>query len=274
VNEPFVPGLEVPGPAPAESLCFAVRAGEVLVVEAEAEASLPALGDLGAVEPDLFLGAFGTTRCYAVSLQADTAPPAGMAFQPLRPLAGLLDERLFRIVGRAVQLVEWDETHRFCGRCGSPTERLAEERARRCQACGHTAYPRIAPAVIVRITRGEELLLARGRRWTEPMYSLVAGFVDPGESLEETVAREVREEVGIDVDCIRYLASQPWPFPHSLMLGFEAEYAGGAIRIAEDELMDAGWYSVAALPPLPPQYSIARRLIDEWVTQRGRRPQP
>ncbi len=137
---------------------------------------------------------------------------------------------MFRVAGRAVQIVEWDETHRFCGRCGGPTERVPGERARLCTTCGHSAYPRIAPAVIVRVTRGDALLLARGRRWTEPIYSLVAGFVDPGESLEETVAREVREEVGIEVGDIRYFASQPWPFPHSLMLGFEAEHAGGEIR--------------------------------------------
>lgn len=269
MNRPFVPGLEIDGPAPAGSLCFAVRNGELLVAAADDAASLPSLGDLAVGEPDIYLGSLGGTRCYAISLAGEASTPDGLAFQPLRPLAAILDEQLFRVAGRAVQLVEWDETHRFCGRCGAPTERVPDERARRCNACGHSAYPRIAPAVIVRVMRGDELLLARGRRWTEPIYSLVAGFVDPGESLEETVAREVREEVGIEVADVRYVDSQPWPFPHSLMLGFDACYASGELSVAEEELIDAGWFPVETLPQLPPGFSIARRLIDEWIARQS-----
>jgi NAD+ diphosphatase len=119
--------------------------------------------------------------------------------------------------------------------------------------------------VIVRVTRDDEILLARGRRFVRPVYSVLAGFVEPGESLERAVVREVREEVGIDVADVRYAGSQPWPFPHSLMVAFEASYAGGELRLDERELVDARWFRRAQLPALPPPFSIARRLIDDWV---------
>ena len=137
-------------------------------------------------------------------------------------LWGSVDDVVWTVAGRAVQLVEWDRTHRYCGRCATPTEVVAGERARRCPTCGLLAFPRLAPAMIVLVTRddGREALLARGTRFPVPMWSCLAGFVEPGETLEEAVHREVREEVGLEVDDVRYWGSQPWPFPHSLMLGF------------------------------------------------------
>jgi NAD+ diphosphatase len=172
--------------------------------------------------------------------------------------------------GRAVQLVEWARTHRFCGRCGTPTEPAAGERALRCPACGLAAYPRVAPAMIVLVTRGapgpdQQALLARGVNFPLPMYSCLAGFVEPGEDLEGAVVREVAEEVGIRVGNVTYRASQPWPFPHSLMIGFRAEYLDGDLILDESEIADAAWYRRDALPTIPPGISVARRLIDEWV---------
>ena len=188
-----------------------------------------------------------------------------MAFETLRPLWSMLDEDTWAVAGRAVQIVEWDRTHRFCGRCGGPTELAPDERARRCPACGLSAFPRVAPAVIVCVTHEDRILLARGTRFPGVMYSVLAGFVEPGESLEECVAREIEEEVGIRVADIRYFGSQPWPFPHSLMIGFTASYAGGEIAIDPVEIMDAQWFTRDALPPLPPRISIARHLIDAYV---------
>jgi NAD+ diphosphatase len=185
-------------------------------------------------------------------------------------LYGRVDDLRWTLAGRAVQLVEWDRTSRYCGRCAAPTEPAPGERARRCPACGLLAFPRLAPAVITLVEQDGKALLARGRAFPIPMYSCIAGFVEPGETLEEAVRREVHEEVGVELAEVRYVASQPWPFPHSLMIGFEATWASGAIRIDEDEIVDAAWFGVDDLPTIPPGLSIARRLIDAWIDrQRG-----
>jgi NAD+ diphosphatase len=183
----------------------------------------------------------------------------------LRGLFTSLGEELWSIAGRVVQIVDWDATHRFCGRCATPTVRDPSERAKTCLSCGLRVHPRVAPAVIVLVRKGDLALLARGARFPAAFYSTLAGFVEPGESLEETVAREIREEVGIEVSHLRYFGSQPWPFPHSLMIGFNAEYAGGELKADGTEILDANWFSASALPVIPPKPSIARALIDAWV---------
>jgi NAD+ diphosphatase len=188
----------------------------------------------------------------------------------LRELYPALGDARFLMAGRATQVVEWSVTHRFCGRCATPTERVPGERCMRCPACGLQGYPRIAPAVIVLVRRGREALLARGARFPGIFYSTLAGFVEIGESLEETIAREVREEVGIDVKAPRYFGSQPWPFPHSLMVGFFAEWAAGEIRPDGTEILDARWFRPEELPVIPPRLSIARHLIDAWLEDTSR----
>ena len=215
-----------------------------------------------------YLGALRGFSCYGVEAAEKTPAPQGMAFVGLRSLYGLLDEDTFKVALAAMHLIEWDRTSRFCGRCGAPTEPHPEERAKQCTACGALVYPRISPAVIVLVERGDRLLLARASRFTEVMYSVLAGFVEPGESLEETVSREIEEETGIRVKDVRYFGSQPWPFPDSLMIGFTARYASGEIRIDNKELVDAGWYSVDNLPPIPGKISIARKLIDSFIEKR------
>lgn len=185
----------------------------------------------------------------------------------LRETFGAFGEAGFMAAGIATQVVEWATTHRYCGRCGTPTERLPDERCMKCPSCGLLAYPRIAPAVIVLVRRGEEALLARGARFPLPFFSTLAGFVEIGETLEQTVAREIREEVGIEVEDARYFGSQPWPFPHSLMVGFTARWASGEIRCDPSEIVEAAWYRRDALPPIPPRLSIARRLIDAWLQE-------
>jgi NAD+ diphosphatase len=265
-----------------QSPWFLFQGNELLVFQEEARgetaARLPtgeewaALG-LPAEEPHA-VGTLNGREAWAAGLPADTAnhaePPAGMAFQGLRRLWGALDEETWKLAGRAVQIVEWDRTHRYCGRCGAGTERKMGELARVCPHCGLQQFPRISPAVIVRIERGDQLLLARSPHFAPGVYSTLAGFVEPGESLEETVAREVREEVGVEVRNIRYFGSQPWPFPHSLMIGFVADWESGEIRPQEGEIEDAGWFGVDGLPGLPSRFSIARALLDDFIDRRRR----
>jgi NAD+ diphosphatase len=207
----------------------------------------------------------------AMAVPTDLVLPEPFAVIGLREAYGALGEAEFMAAGTATQVLEWAATNRYCGRCATPTERVPDERCMRCPACGLMSYPRIAPAVIVLVRRGAEALLARGARFPLPFFSTLAGFVEIGETLEQTVAREIREEVGIEVADIRYFGSQPWPFPHSLMVGFHAEWAGGELRLQETEIVEAQWFRADALPPIPPRLSIARRLIDAWLhdVQRG-----
>lgn len=197
--------------------------------------------------------------------------PAGWTSIPLRSAFGRLPEAQMGLAGYAAQAIDFARTHRHCGRCGAALGENTHERSRTCPVCGLTVYPRVAPVVMVLIGRGEgrgrELLLARGPQFPPGMYSALAGFVEPSETLETACRREVAEEVGVQITGLRYAHSQPWPFPHSLMIGFTAEYAGGEIVPQPDEIEDAAWFPVTALPPLPPAFSIARRLIDGAVSR-------
>ncbi len=191
-----------------------------------------------------------------------------MLFSGLRNLFDSLDDALYRLAVVAVQVVDWDRMHQFCGRCGEKTEYKEGVRAKACPRCGLVSFPRISPAVIVAVERDNKLLLARASRFPTQFYSVLAGFVEPGETLEEAVAREVKEEVGIELANISYFGSQPWPFPDSLMIGFTAQYAGGEICIDESEIVDAGWFEANELPTLPGKISIARQLIDWFVVRK------
>ena len=265
----FTPLVVPPPDASGPERWYVVRDGELLT---SPEGGLPAGGlDALGVEPEadpVFLGLLDDVRCWAAGVPAGTEPRGDGWFQPLRALGGSWSAEEFTLAGRAVQLVEWTRTHRYCGRCGTPTERAAGERAMRCPSCGLSAYPRLAPAIIVLVRRGDQALLAHGARWRgRPMYSTLAGFVEPGETLEEAVVREVREEVGVDVAEVRYQGSQPWPFPHSVMVGFTAAWTGGDIVPDGEEIVDAKWFDADDLPPVPPPPSIARRLIDSWLDE-------
>ena len=213
-------------------------------------------------------------HCYSAEIDPVVALTDGLVAEGLRDLYAPLGDLLFNVAGRAVQIVTWDRTHQYCGQCATPTEALTSERARRCPACGQTSFPRLSPAVIIAIVRrdehGDRILLARNHRFPPGRYSVVAGFVEPGESLEACAHREVFEEVGIRIKNVRYFGSQPWPFPNSLMLGFTAEYESGEIRLEESELADAQWFSIGNFPSLPPRMTIARKLIDWCIsTDRG-----
>lgn len=213
--------------------------------------------------------AVAETTAYAVELAADVAPPPGMSFENMRRVFFDGDEATSRLAGRAVQIVEWDRGNVYCGRDATPMERVAGELAKRCPRCQNVVYPRLSPAVIVLVERGDECLLGRNARFPVPMYSTLAGFVEVGETIEDAVHREIREEAGIEVRDVRYFGSQPWPFPDSLMIGFNAVYAGGDLRVDSTELADAAWFRVDNLPMVSPRISIARRLIDDWVRRHG-----
>ncbi|MGQ0616701.1 MAG: NAD(+) diphosphatase [Acidimicrobiia bacterium] len=245
----FLPLLDVPDPL-APGLVVVVGHDELSLVEGLA----PSGEDVHVV------GMLDDRPVWAVPA---TAPVEGSV--GLRSLWGSVDDVTWTVAGRAVQLVEWDRTHRFCGRCGGPTELVPGERCRTCPTCGLSAFPRLSPAVIVLVGRDDgRVLLAHGRSFPVPMYSCLAGFVEPGETLEEAAHREIAEEVGIEIDDLRYWGSQPWPFPHSLMVGFTARYAGGELSLEEAEIVDAGWYQRDRLPRVPPPGSIARSMIDDW----------
>jgi NAD+ diphosphatase len=256
------------GQAQDASSCywFILRGSDLLVARDGAAIDLPFHPHAAAFgfsdERAHLIGTVAGAQCRVLGVTADTPAPKGWEFEGVRGLFGTISESFFAAAARALEISEWDRTHRFCGSCGSPTALKPGERALQCTACGHLSYPRISPAVIVAIVRGKSILLARARRFPPGMYSVLAGFVEPGETLEECVVREVREETGVEVKNLRYFASQPWPFPHSLMVAFTAEHASGEIRVDPEEIVDAGWYTVQGMPHLPDPITVARRLID------------
>ena len=216
------------------------------------------------------IGCLEGAGCRALDVPRGTEPPSGWTFEAVRSLFSSIPDGFFGAAARAMEIADWDRSHRFCGTCGSPTVLKPGERALECTACGSLSYPRISPAAIVAVVRDRRILLARARRFPPTMYSVLAGFVEPGETLEQCVAREVHEESGIEVKNIRYFDSQPWPFPHSLMVAFTADYAGGEIQVDETEIVEADWFTADAFPELPHPVSVARRLINWFAEGPGR----
>jgi NAD+ diphosphatase len=200
----------------------------------------------------------------AWALRVAAAPP-GWRRISLRAAMMAMPASQMAVAARAAQVLEWDRAHRFCGVCGTPTEHVAHERARRCPACQHVAYPRVTPAMMVLVWRPGEVLLARAPHFTAGMYSALAGFVEAGETLEQCVERETAEEVGVRIADLRYYGSQSWPFPHSLMVAFTARWTGGEIVPQPGEIEHAQWYPLDALPGIPPRFSISGHLIRDTV---------
>lgn len=217
-----------------------------------------------AEEPRAGEAVAGPVNETAAGAEAAGAAGSHPVFRPLRQALGLLDDAGAALAGRARQLLQWRLDHRFCGTCGEPT-RLAERgSALVCTGCGREHFPRVTPAVIVLVHDGRRILLGRAPRFPDGMYSTLAGFVEPGESAEACVHREVLEESGVRVTELAYRGSQSWPFPHSLMLGYHARYAGGRVRCDDEELEDVAWFDIDDLPRLPTHRSIARSLIESW----------
>jgi len=265
----FVPGVESPSPN-GEELWFALKGNDLLIRQSDSSVRIPHGGDFDGT-PDRvlcrhFLGTLGDQRCHVAEFADSEVMPEGIVPVPLREMFGVLPEDHFALAGRATQIITWDRTHRFCGRCGTRTRDKQGERAKECPACGLLSFPRVSPAIIVAVVRDDTLLLARSSRYRNfKRFSVVAGFVEAGETLEDAVRREVMEETSVSVRNIRYFGSQPWPFPHSLMLGFTAEYASGDVHPSDGELIEADWFAADSLPEIPDHLSISRRLIDWFV---------
>jgi NAD+ diphosphatase len=254
--------------------CFAFTGSDMLVLGRAGEAPrVPSWDDIRAWGITAiryqYLGTLGGEPCWSAELTPKVFVPEIATLSGLRTLYDGLSEAHYAVAGRAAQIVVWDRDHQHCGRCGDLTERVAGERGRRCARCDLTAYPRVSPAVIVLIERDDRILLARGRAFAPRRFGIIAGFVEAGESLEHAVRREVREEVGIELGRIDYFGSQPWPFPHGIMIGFRAGHVRGEITLGDGELAEAGWYGAGDLPEIPAKLSIARRLIDDWADRCG-----
>jgi NAD+ diphosphatase len=265
---PFVPhhgGPEQPDP---DALMFAFQKRELLVTSGRAVPTYTDIVMSGAeIVRTQYLGCLGDTHCYSSELADSPSPPGDMLYRDLRRLNNALHPELHAVAGRAVQIVEWDRTHQFCGACGGSTELSARDRSRRCPACKIPMYPRLAPAMIVAVEKGNQILLARSGHFPAGIYSVLAGFIEPGESAEEAVIREVWEESRIVVEDVQYFGSQPWPYPNSLMLGFTAKYKSGEVDTSQDEeVEDAGWFGIDSMPEtFPGRVSISQWLLHDFL---------
>ena len=215
------------------------------------------------------IGYFGSMRCFAINLTAkpvNTLP--SMRFEHIRTSHEIINnDNLFGVVFKAKQMINWDLNTRFCGRCGNENQMHDMQSAKICMRCQFMTFPQISPAMLVLVWRNDEILLARSRQFKPGIYSILAGFVEPGETLEQTVHREVKEEVGIHIKNLQYVGSQPWPFPSNLMLGFTAEYDHGELVYNPDELEDAQWFKLNNLPKIPKPISLSRIMIDDFLAK-------
>ena len=212
-----------------------------------------------------YLGMLEGEHCFSAELEEESQAPDGMLFLGLRSVYGQLDDEILRVAFFAIQIMNWDRSSQFCGRCGTGSEARRDIRAKECPRCGFIAFPKISPAIIVLVERGKQILLARSKLFAPGLYSVIAGFVELGETLEEAVFREVKEETGIEVSNIEYFGSQPWPFPDSLMIAFTAKYKSGEITLDDAEIEDARWFEADGMPSIPSKMSISRSLIDFYL---------
>lgn len=247
--------------------CLVCRPGGDVLVRSDATVGFPELMEPVSSLPEwqrLCIGTLDGRSVMLISAPLDAGAPQGYLWANIRPLLNGLDAGRLEALCRASMLASWDYDHRYCGRCGTLTLQDPKESARVCPSCRHRSYPRVSPAMIVRITNGSKILLAHNQRFPDGVYSCVAGYVEPGETLEQTVLREIKEEVGLEAAPPRYLSSQAWPFPHSLMLGFDTTATGEPIPDGE-EITEARWFSADNLPHIPRHGTIARWLIDDWL---------
>lgn len=241
---------------------------ELLVKENEGKTSIPLTSDIKLLvsQPTdvQSIGIFHEHKCFIANISSDNMHP-GFSFKKIRPLYGHLENEDFGIACRAFHIINWMKTSKFCGCCGGIMTILSQEIAMKCTTCDSIIYPRISPAIIVAVIKDNQLLLARGKNFPPNRYSVIAGFVEPGETLEDCVRRELKEEVGIEVHTINYFGSQPWSFPDSLMVAFTTQCSTGQIKIDNQEIVAADWFSPHNLPNLPDKPSIGRQLIDWFI---------
>jgi len=268
IGDAFEPAKKGGKPPEAEGHWLIVQnQGLIVVPEGEGfrlpTGRRPAALD-GSGEP-FWLGTFKGTPCWVAELPREATLPPGLHRETLVPMQGTkLPDDLLSLGGMAMQALWWESTSGHCPRCGEGTTRIEGEWGKSCPKCRYEHYPHLHPAVIVLVRDGDRCLLARKAIWAPGRYALVAGFVDNGESLEGAVRREVKEEVGVDVDDIQYVGSQNWPFPSQLMVGFVARYAGGEVTVDREELEDARWFPKGQLPSRPSHHSIAGFILKNY----------
>ena len=264
----FIPAVDVILPKTNKDIYFLFYKDELLVKSEDNKAIIPTIEELENLKLNniQYLGSINGQNCFCGELNKDAIIPNDMYFSKLKALTHQLSDDMFWIGGRAIQIVNFNNDHKYCGRCGTLTQNVDGERAKKCPKCGLVNYPRISPAIIVAVVREGKLLLAHNNQAAKDLYSVVAGFVEVGETFEECVVREVREETGITVKNIKYFGNQPWPFPNSLMIGFTAEYASGEIQVDGKEIGHANWYSSTEMPVTPDSISIAKKLIS-WFAE-------
>jgi len=238
----------------------------------ESDGSLPKIPDISDfdqtnLEPSnlFYIGTLADQPCFAGTIDDDSPLTDDYQLTEARSLFGIMDQGTEEALARARGITFWNMTNKYCSRCGTGFTTESTEPLKKCPSCGFTAYPRITPAVIILIRKGETILLAHNRRFPANLYSCVAGFVEAGESLEDAAKREIMEETGIQVGGLNYFGSQPWPFPNSLMVAFLADWTGGEIKLEDDDISDAKWFSRDNLPELPMKGSISRMMIDWFI---------
>lgn len=272
----FVPGLVLPQNYDGEILWFVFRGHDLLVREQKDSffVDVPLardLSDLGLTPKSTqVLGQFDGRPVCSADIDASAELPPGVIAYSLRRLFGRMEQVFFDVAGTAYQVQYWDRNHQVCSACAAPLEVRVGSRCKQCVKCKLEYFPKVSPAMIVLVEDGDRILMGRHPRLPPGMYALIAGFLEPGETLEECVVREVREETGLEVDDIRYFASQPWPFPHQIMLAFFARKCGGELRVDKEELEDARFFTRDDMPMLPPPISVARKLIDHWLARPGK----
>jgi NAD+ diphosphatase len=270
----FIKTVKEPDTFPDKAYFFIFLKNDILVKEeSENFVSIPCITKKSVVHMQLngtcFIGKLKGIACYCAHMSSEPVPDM-YKFINLRALYGKIDNGFWSIAGYARQIHDWNTNFKFCGRCGAQTIRKNNEHARMCPQCSLICYPRISPAIITAVVKDKQILLGRGVNFpNKKMFSVLAGFVEPGEALEDCVKREIFEEAGINVKNIHYFKSQSWPFPDSLMIGFTAEYESGKMTIDAQEIAEAGWFKAEALPVIPGKHTLAGELI-EWFVQNHR----
>jgi NAD+ diphosphatase len=257
--------------AHARPLLFIFRAGHLLVRESDFALPTKTVGMPSGSQSEYFhpIGIWQERYCCTTWVAQDIEPETGYIFKSLRELFDVFDEQLLGLASRAAQIAEWARTHRYCGACANPMQIKPSERAFQCSACGHIAYPRISPAMMVLIKKDDSVLLAHHGRSPSGRFTALAGFLEAGESIEDAIHREVMEEVGLTVNNINYFGSQSWPFPHSLMIAFTADYVSGEIKVDGEEITEARWFGPNdELPSTYSEVSISGSLINRHLKRK------
>lgn len=273
----FVPSIKTEDKIERDALWF-IRCEGKLIVKNDKEGLevIPRTEETCIINKEesnsIYLGRYMGVQCYCMeikesAIKAEELELNNFALKDLRSLLPVLDEEEFMLCGRAVQILDWDINHQYCSKCGSKNKDKVGERAKQCISCGQLYYPRISPAIIVAVVKEGKILLAHNKNFRNDVYSVIAGFLEPGENFEQCVMREVLEETGIKTKNIKYFGSQPWPFPNSLMVAFTAEYLDGDVKPDGVEIDSAGWFQKNELPSIPGKGSVARKLIDWFLNK-------